>query len=60
MKKLKFANNLIHLILSGEKTSTWRLFDDKSLEIKDKLDFLDSEKEKKFAEAEIIEVREKN
>jgi hypothetical protein len=34
MKTLKFYDNLIPLILSGEKTSTWRIFDDKNLSAK--------------------------
>lgn len=59
MKKLKFASNLVPLVLFGEKTSTWRMFDDKDLRIKDKLDFLDSEDGKNFAKAEIIEIKEK-
>lgn len=28
MKSLKFASHLVEKITSGEKTSTWRLFDD--------------------------------
>jgi len=43
MKTLKFANNLVSLILSGEKTATWRLFDDKDLTKGDKVLFLDQE-----------------
>ena len=29
MKILKFAPKLVPLVLSGEKTSTWRMFDEK-------------------------------
>ena len=32
MKILKFKNELVSLISSGEKDSTWRLFDDKNLQ----------------------------
>jgi hypothetical protein len=37
MKKLKFTPELCLLILAGEKTSTWRLFDDKNLQLGDEL-----------------------
>ncbi len=36
-KTLKFAPELVSKILSGEKTSTWRLFDDKDLKLGDQL-----------------------
>jgi len=36
MKKLKFEPNLVPKILSGEKTSIWRLFDDKDLNLSQK------------------------
>lgn len=59
VKQLHFASNLIPLILSGEKTSTWRLWDDKDLQVKDTLDFLESGTEKHFATAQIIKILEK-
>lgn len=59
MKKIKFAKNLIPLILSGEKTSTWRLFDDKNLQADDTVKFLDFEKQKVFAKAILTSVTEK-
>ena len=31
MKLVKFRDYLVPLVLSGEKDSTWRLFDDKGL-----------------------------
>lgn len=31
MKVLKFSENLVPLILSGQKTATWRMFDEKDL-----------------------------
>ncbi len=43
MKTLKFATHLIPQLLSWEKTSTWRLFDDKDLSIWDELEFKKSE-----------------
>ena len=59
MKKLKFFTNLIPLIVSGEKTVTWRLFDDKDLKSGDEVIFLDSELGQPFAKAVLVEVEEK-
>ncbi|MCX6810440.1 MAG: ASCH domain-containing protein [Candidatus Berkelbacteria bacterium] len=59
MKKLKFAEKLVPLILSGEKTSTWRLFDDKDLSVGDKVEFINSETGDNFADVKIISVGEK-
>ncbi|MEI6039969.1 MAG: ASCH domain-containing protein [Candidatus Berkelbacteria bacterium] len=58
MKTLKFASNLVPLILNGDKTATWRLFDDKDLIKGDKVLFLDQETKELFAEADLIEVKE--
>ena len=60
MKKLKFHPDLIPLVLNGSKTTTWRLFDDKYLQVADKLFLLNSKTEEKFAQAEIVEVVEKS
>tara|TARA_B100000508_G_scaffold137062_1_gene130913 strand:- start:449 stop:781 length:333 start_codon:yes stop_codon:yes gene_type:complete len=43
MKTLKFKPHLCEQILSGEKTSTWRLFDDKDLQPGDRAVFLNKE-----------------
>ena len=51
MKTLKFAPNLVPLILSGEKTTTWRLFDDKDLKQGDTLLFLNKETGEEFGTA---------
>ncbi|MFA5946623.1 MAG: ASCH domain-containing protein [Patescibacteria group bacterium] len=59
MKTLKFAPNLVPLVLSGEKTSTWRLFDEKNLQVGDELIFIDKDTGKEFASARITAVREK-
>lgn len=58
-KILKFEPKLVSLILSGEKTVTWRLFDDKDLQIGDKPELVNSETNEIFAKAEIIGIREK-
>ena len=59
MKTLKFAENLVPMVISGEKTSTWRLFDDKDLKIGDKLSLIDRGTGKEFATAKIVFLKEK-
>ena len=43
MKTMKFKPHLCEQILSGEKTATWRLFDDKSLSEGDEIEFMNKE-----------------
>ena len=59
MKTLKFVPELVPLILSGEKTSTWRFFDDKDLRVGDKLSLVNKTTGEEFAQAKIVTVREK-
>lgn len=59
MKTLKFMPHLVSMILSGEKTSTWRLFDDKDLQKGDELILINKETEEEFAKAVITKVEEK-
>lgn len=59
MKTLKFAEHLVPMILSKEKTSTWRMFDEKDLKVDDELSFLHEKTGKEFARARIICVEEK-
>ena len=59
MKILKFAPHLVPSILSGGKTTTWRLFDEKDLKVGDKLVFINKENGEKFAKAKIISISEK-
>lgn len=59
MKTLKFRHHLAEEILAGRKIVTWRLFDDKNLKTHDKLEFIDCKSGEKFADAEILNVREK-
>ena len=47
------------MILSGEKTSTWRLFDDKDLQMGDEFEFINRTTGEKFGMAKIISVKEK-
>ena len=56
MKTIKFEHKLVGKILSGDKTSTWRLFDDKDLQVGDNLTFIEKESGKEFAHAIITEI----
>ena len=58
-KTLKFAPHLISLVLSGSKTSTWRLFDDKNLQKGDLITLVKRPELTPFAEAEITHIVEK-
>lgn len=51
MKSLKFAPHLVEKIISGEKTSTWRLFDDKNLTVGDELIFINRDTNEEFGTA---------
>ncbi len=59
MKTLKFAKHLVPLVISGEKTSTWRLFDDKQLTVGDDLMFIDSSTGLQFSKAKITKIKVK-
>ncbi|MFA6094419.1 MAG: ASCH domain-containing protein [Candidatus Paceibacterota bacterium] len=59
MKTLKFRPELASLILLGEKTSTWRLFDDKNLTLGDEIILINKSTGEEFGKAVIIELREK-
>lgn len=59
IKTLKFAPNLVPLVLSGYKTRTWRFFDEKNLQVGDGLSFLHAETHEPFATAEIVSIYEK-
>lgn len=43
MKTLKFTPELCEQILKGKKTATWRLFDDKDLQLGDDLELVNKE-----------------
>lgn len=59
MKVMKYAPHLCKLILNGEKTSTWRLFDDKDLREGDEVEFWNKETLEPFAKALLTAVRTK-
>ncbi len=59
MKTLKFRHILVKEVLDGKKISTWRLFDDKNLTKEDLIELIDWESKEKFADAIILEIKEK-
>ncbi len=59
MKTIKFRPHLIDQILKGEKRSTFRLFDDKGLQVGDIVAFFNWETGEQFATAEITKAWEK-
>ncbi len=59
MKTLKFMPNLVEKIISGEKTSTWRLFDEKDLRVGDELVFVNKETGNEFGNAMITKMKMK-
>ena len=59
MKVLKFRDYLVPLVLERKKTSTWRLFDDKSLAADDKIQLYEFGKDIPFGNAKITKVIEK-
>lgn len=58
-KSLKFVPELIPLVLSGEKISTWRLWDDKDITVGDTLSLLNKQTLEQFATAKVTKVIEK-
>ncbi len=58
-KTLKFAPNLVPLVIAGTKTSTWRLWDDKGLSKGDVVDLLDNSTLRVFATAYLVKVTSK-
>ena len=57
MKTLKFDSDLKELIIDGIKTSTWRIGDDKDIQIDDKLLFIDYKTNKEFYKAVVVSVK---
>ena len=57
-KILKFAPELIPSILNGEKTSTWRINDEKKLTKGDHLSLVNKQTLQEFSKAVIVQVRE--
>lgn len=59
MKTLKFQTHLCEQIVAGTKTSTWRLFDDKELQVGDRLEFMNKETGETFGNGEIVNLYNK-
>lgn len=57
MKILKFKSELCEQILSGEKTATWRLFDDKDLQKGDEIQFVNKETGSPIGVGKIINLK---
>ena len=57
MKTLKFNSDLVGKIISGKRRSTWRLFDDKNLQIGDVLVFVNQKNGQPFGKAKIIHLK---
>lgn len=60
MKQLKFRSHLIDKIKRGDKTTTWRLFDEQELKPGDKVACVETESGEKFADIEILSCAEKS
>ena len=58
MKKLKFHPDLVPLVRSGSKTTTWRLFDDKNIQMGDELTLINSKTIGEFARGKVVLVNE--
>lgn len=59
MKTLKFKHEFVKEILKGKKTTTWRLFDDKNLKIKDEMELIDKDSGEGFGKAVIVDIQKK-
>ncbi len=59
IKKLKFEEDLVPAILSGEKTTTFRLYDDKNIQDGDHLILYDKHNGEEIARADVDIVYEK-
>ena len=49
MKTIKFTPPLVSKVLDGSKTATWRLFDDKDLQIGDSVALVNKDTSETFA-----------
>lgn len=56
MKTLKFQKELVKEILGGQKTSTWRVNDEKNISINDVVEFINTDTAKAFGVARVDSV----
>lgn len=59
VKRLKFVSELVPLVLNRTKYATWRINDDKDLQVGDVVEFFELGKEVPFAEVKINRILEK-
>ena len=59
MKTIKFRDFLAEQVMSGEKTVTWRLFDDKDLSVGDEVELINWNTGEVFGKATLTGVKEK-
>ena len=59
MKQLKLKSFMRDDLLTGKKIKTWRMFDEKDLQVSDAVEFVDAETEEKWAVAIIVHIEEK-
>jgi isopentenyl-diphosphate Delta-isomerase len=59
MKTLKFKPYLVEKILAGTKTTTWRLYDDKDIQVGDSIDVFNKENGDQFGVITVMHVYEK-
>ena len=58
-KQIKFYDHLVKPLLTGEKTATWRLFDDKHFQAGDIVECFNTQTGEQFATIELTDVYEK-
>lgn len=59
LETMKFEAKLVPLVLSGKKTITWRLWDDKNIQKGDRVILIARPELKPFAEALVVSAEEK-
>ena len=57
MKTLKFKPHLSEQISAGHKTATWRLYDDKDLQVNDAIEFINWETKEVFGTGTITAIK---
>lgn len=59
MKTIHFVPKLIPLIINGDKTVTWRVEDDKDIQVGDTLEFANAASRTAFGQAQVTKVEHK-
>jgi hypothetical protein len=58
MKTLKFSGNLLRSIITGKKTTTWRINDEKNITEGETISLINKNTMKEFVKAEVVSIRE--